>query len=147
MTDTTEVPTVVKIGDAVITMRHGSSIYTYGGDKEGSGERLSFDMRYGQRTTLETSPDRVAPAALLATIPPKDPRVIATKRTTKEARAAGHYGRGSWSFTIPGVDFELWANTRTEALAEGAQRLAIAAWHEREDTTVDLTDRQAVGGA
>jgi hypothetical protein len=143
MTDTdtgsaTEVPTTLKVGDLIIAMRHGDSTYIYGGEPDNAGfERVTFDMLHG-RTMLHASPERVAPAALFATIE-KDPRVVATKRTTAEARAAGHYGRGSWSYTIPGNPQTLWANTKTEAIQEGSQRLAIAAWHEREDTSVDLT--------
>jgi hypothetical protein len=138
----TEVPTTVKVGDPVISMRHGTSIYTYGGyDEDRSGmESLRIGIGSGQRPVLKCDPERVAPEALLASIPAKDDRVTVRKRTTQEARAANYYGRGSWSYTIPGVDFEMWADTKRDALAEGAQRLAIAAWHEREDTSVDLTD-------
>ena len=102
------------IGQRVITAAGGSNrAVVYGGACAYGGEQWIF----GGETRIETSFDRVAPAD--TPIPDKDARVAATKRTTKEARDAGHYGRGSWSYTIEGYPRTLWADTKRDALADG----------------------------
>lgn len=113
------------IGTTVITMG-GLDPVTYAGrDPHGGGFESTTFRASG--CTVHCDPERVAPASTpLADA--KDPRITVTKGTIREARAAGHYGRGSWTLHLPGTR-ATWHNTKAEAVAAGRRRLAILDWH------------------
>src|SRR3954451_4035716 len=109
----------------------------YGGPSDKAGWS---SLIVGRRVERQCDADRIAPAD--TPVPAKDPRVEVTKRTTREARAANYYGRGSWSYTIPGYAWTMRADTKRAALADGARRLAILDWHAAQaaaTATRDLT--------
>jgi hypothetical protein len=105
---------------------HINGIYTYGGEHEHPGmEGFEFHMRSGERTTVRTSLDRVAPAIVEVKVNPKDPRI----KVVKHEKRPGYWAAGPWAASIEDGPVLSWHKTKKSAVEETARRLAIQDWH------------------
>jgi hypothetical protein len=116
----------IAVGTTVID-KH--STYRYGGPPEHEGfTRLMFDMRHGGLTTIQTSPDQVAPVEVEANVNLKDPRITVVKHDKKP----GYWASGPWAASIEGGEVLSWHKTKKSGVEEIARRLAIRDWHAAE---------------
>ena len=117
----------VPIGTEVM---HLNGDFIYGGEPENSSfERMKFDLRYGSMTTIETSPDRVAPVEVEAKVNLKDSRITVVKHDKKP----GYWAAGPWASSIEDGEVLGWHKTKRDAVDDIARRLAILDWHEEEE--------------
>lgn len=120
-----EVPT----GIMVIHSKHDGQFIYDGPADDPRFMRVKFDMRAG-RKRLEADPADVAPANEV-TVDLADPRIETMLTNTKgtELYKQRPHGAGHWMAADERLDFQSWHKTKTAAVAECAQRLAIADWH------------------
>lgn len=113
----------IEVGTTVIN-EHGT--YAYGGLPEHEGfTQMIFDLRYGNMTTIRTTPDRVAPVAVEANINLKDPRI----KVVKHDKKPGYWASGPWAASIEDGEVISWHKTKKSGVEEMARRLAIRDWH------------------
>lgn len=126
---TTEATPVRPIEVGTIVMdRH--RIFAYGGLPEHEGStRMIFDLRNGGHTTIQTTPDQVAPAEVEATVNLKDPRI----KVVKHDKKPGYWAAGPWAASIEDGPVLSWHKTKKEGVEETARRLAIRDWHAAGD--------------
>ena len=113
----------IEVGTTVI---HTHGTFRYGGPPENASfERMIFDLRYGTLTTIQTTPDAVAPAEVEANVNPKDPRITVVKHDKKP----GYWASGPWAASIGDGPVISWHKTKKSGVEEIAIRLAIRDWH------------------
>jgi hypothetical protein len=117
----------IEVGTVVMD-RHRT--FAYGGPSEHEGStQMIFDLRYGNMTTIKTSPDQVAPVEVEANVNLKDPRITVVKHDKKP----GYWASGPWAASIEDGPALSWHKTKKSGVEEMARRLAIRDWHAAAD--------------
>lgn len=147
MTDTATIthPGLALKGTKVIAWGYHEPI-TYGGPDDDRSGFTTVEFSFGAAgPVLRAQPDKIAPAD--TPLPEaNDSRISVEKRPLTEARAAGHYGRGSWKATVEGALYPVWENTKKEAVLAAQRRLAILDWQAAQTARED-TDEPGHDGA